>query len=654
MERLKNIIFDYFNHMKEHKVRIVIAAVTTIVLYVVSSIFLFSGINKNFIMYSGLCIVIGGLIAFPRIKAWYVNAFMLVVYLLVVPKKLFERIELPTHTMIRIQPGVYLANIFIILFIFFICLLLFQRIRFALGIGSSLLLIFFLINYFVVSVRGTSITFNDLLAVKTAAQVVEGYRFSLSPEAWYSILYFLFFIFWGFWIDFPGKKLQYHLIITTVAITGIGAFFYFWNGSNYLEKYDLKGHYWNMTENQHLNGLLLSCAISIREGGMEKPEGYSDDKLDAIAKKAEENYEPKVSTNEVKPNIILIMNETWSDLSVLGDMETTEDYMPFYHSLEENTSKGNLHVEILGGLTANTEFEVLTGDSLTFLAPGAIPYQLQVNHNIYALPRVLKDCGYQTMAMHPSMGNAWNRSNVYNYFGFDDFVIVTDFQTEYLYERNFLSDECNYNEIIWRYEHRDTTKPWFLFNVTIQNHGDYYGGVDMPVRINTFNGELAVGYLYDAETYINLMKISDDQFKRLVEYFSNVPEPTIICMFGDHQPSLGDNFYNSIFANSGLSEEEKNERKYITPYVIWSNYDVDETDYGDISSNYLGALVMEHAGLKLPTYYKFLMNLMDEYPIISSYTINDIRNDSPIKEYKMLQYNHLIERNYNKEYFSVD
>ncbi len=41
---------------------------------------------------------------------------------------------------------------------------------------------------------------------------------------------------------------------------------------------------------------------------------------------------------------------------MLGQLETTEPFMPFTDSLEENTLKGTLYVSILGGLTANTEF----------------------------------------------------------------------------------------------------------------------------------------------------------------------------------------------------------------------------------------------------------------------------------------------------------
>ncbi|MEI3280165.1 MAG: sulfatase-like hydrolase/transferase [Eubacterium ramulus] len=50
-----------------------------------------------------------------------------------------------------------------------------------------------------------------------------------------------------------------------------------------------------------------------------------------------------------------------------------------------------------------------------------------------------------------------------------------------------------------------------------------------------------------ANRYLSLVKRSDDAFRELTEYFSQVTEPTIICMFGDHLPSIEDEFYEELF-----------------------------------------------------------------------------------------------------------
>lgn len=41
------------------------------------------------------------------------------------------------------------------------------------------------------------------------------------------------------------------------------------------------------------------------------------------------------------------------------------------------------------------------------------------------------------------------------------------------------------------------------------------------------------------DQYLSLIKKSDTALQELIEYYSQVDEPTIICIFGDHQPSGG-------------------------------------------------------------------------------------------------------------------
>ena len=46
----------------------------------------------------------------------------------------------------------------------------------------------------------------------------------------------------------------------------------------------------------------------------------------------------------------------------------------------------------------------------------------------------------------------------------------------------------------------------------------------------------------------------------------NYKEPTIVLMYGDHQPSLSDAFYDSYMDTTDPSA------KYKTPFLIWSNF----------------------------------------------------------------------------------
>ena len=104
------------------------------------------------------------------------------------------------------------------------------------------------------------------------------------------------------------------------------------------------------------------------------------------------------------PNIIVVMNEAFSDLSVLGDFTTNEDYMPFLHKLQkgyENTITGNLTVSVCGGNTANSEFEFLTGHTMDFFPVGSIPYQQYIKGELPSIVNQLEKLGYLTYGLHP-------------------------------------------------------------------------------------------------------------------------------------------------------------------------------------------------------------------------------------------------------------
>lgn len=135
----------------------------------------------------------------------------------------------------------------------------------------------------------------------------------------------------------------------------------------------------------------------------------------------------------------------------------------------------------------------------------------------------------------------------------------------------------------------------------------------------------------------------------------------IICMFGDHQPILGDNFYEAVFAGREMTQQERNLQKYIVPYVIWANYDVDWETYGDMSANYLPAALLECAGLRLPPFYQYLMELHEEFPVLTQrgcidrdgklVNIEELWETEPICQYRMLQYNQLYIEKYQKGIF---
>ena len=122
------------------------------------------------------------------------------------------------------------------------------------------------------------------------------------------------------------------------------------------------------------------------------------------------------------------MNEAFSDLSVLGEFETNTDYMPYIHSLTDNTKKGWLYMSVKGGNTANSEFEFLTGSSLYWLPVGSVAYQQYIRKDLPGLADQLGREGYRTIAMHPYYSSGWNRPKVYSLMHFDEMYFYKDFK----------------------------------------------------------------------------------------------------------------------------------------------------------------------------------------------------------------------------------
>lgn len=638
----------------------IILSAAVVVLMAALTVFSWDGIPKRLVICTGLTVLSGALMLLPKLPN-RITIPLLAVYLYYVPTKIFERIELPMQDMDRLLDGAAELTAALIVCVCLLIFLFTQHFEAALGGGSAFFLIVFLLEYYIRKFRGDFLMPNDLGAAGTAFTIMGNYRYDLSPEALYTVIYFLFFIVLGAKIRIRMNR-WIHAGVSVLAVLAIGSWYYIVMETPKPLGKEFIINYWGLGDTLNLNGACLSYFLLLKDSRMDVPRGYSEKELETIAAAAAADYEPADQTAQ-KPDIIMIMNEAWSDLRALGELETTKESMAFTDSLTENTIKSNLYVSILGGLTANTEFEALTGNSLAFLAPAAIPYQNQVRHDMPSLAKVLEEQGYETMAMHPSGEAPWSRGKVYGYFGFQEFIHQGVWEVPYEYVRTFISDACNYREIINRYEKRNKDAPFFLFDVTIQNHGGYYGEEPKDVEAVSVGGVPAetVGDLRGLQTYLSLIKVSDEAIKELVTYFEKVDKPVVLCIFGDHQPLMGDNFYQSIFGGQNLSDGEQNLRKYMVPYIIWANYDIDWEEYGDMSANYLPAALLECAGLELPPFYQFLLELHREYPVLTKRgcldkngnltDIRDIWEAEPIRAYRMMQYHQLYVKNYRRDIF---
>ena len=523
------------------------------------------------------------------------------------------------------------------------------RAKWALRAVFIVAMVFGLINHYVMLFRSTPFVPWDIFSIGTATSVASNYDFTPTAGVVGVTVIFIALIVLMHFVDFRIKwKFRFRLIPTVLGILALCLFVNAlqdedFQTDNYLYPFLFTPAY--MTK---VNGMAVTFAMDLKFVAVDKPDGYSRQKakelLDSYTGADDNSDEAAASDNSTTideeadidnannnaanntaitdksnyPNIIVVMDEAFSDLSVLGDFDTNTDYMPFVHSLEkgnENTITGYLNTSVCGGNTADTEFEFLTGNTMAFLPVGSIPYQQYIKSETPSLASYLKSIGYATYAQHPYYGSGWNRDTVYPLLGFDNLSFMQDYSNQ-RFVRKYISDETSFDKIIETYENKPDGQPAFIFNVTMQNHGGYtdtYYGFDNTVTADKLNNSAL-------DQYLSLIKMTDEDLKSLIDYFSNVDEKTIVVFFGDHQPN--DTVASSVLAANGMDynnlSNEELKLRYQVPYVIWANYDIDEATGEDTSVNYLAANVLKAAGVPTNDYQSFLLKLKEEYPIISA------------------------------------
>ena len=236
---------------------------------------------------------------------------------------------------------------------------------------------------------------------------------------------------------------------------------------------------------------------------------------------ASQKLNKNVVHNDVKPNVICIMSEAYCDLNEIRELETSEPATPYYDSLVEGTRNGPLAVSIFGGGTCNTEFEFLTGYSMSSLLPGSSVYSFYINHETEALPALFGQNGYRTVALHSFDGDWWDRREKYPLLGFNEFYTRDDFPEDAHYVRRYISDMDTFHKITDIYEQSED--PLFLFCVTMQNHADFsehYDNMAYDIKINNVVKPDGEHFNY-AENYLSLLRESDDALKYLIEYLKS-------------------------------------------------------------------------------------------------------------------------------------
>lgn len=589
-----------------------------------------------------------------------VHPVIRILFALVIPLGCFYTFETLTHqmsTMIELAKRLNIAFYYwLFLFVFFIA----GRTSISMAICVSAIAIIGVGNYFVVMFRSNPIVPWDIYSFETAMSVADNYVFSVDWALAEHIAMFILMLIVGVRTNIRlNKKILRPILTVAMCIPAYFYISYLWQ-DNLERNTGLNDTLFNAKYMHSKDGFFVSFILDIHFLQIEEPKNYSDEY--ALSLLNEQKVE-KVETPEELPDIIAIMDETFSDPAVLGEFETNKDYMPFVHSILRgevaNTISGYADVSVLGGNTANSEFEFLTGNSMAFFPNGSVPYLQYICDGISTIVPQLEEYGYTTYGTHPYRAKGWNREFIYDLMGFD----YRYFQGSFPFEdklRNYVSDEADFKSILeWR---NNTEGPFFMFNVTMQNHSNYGGDFDNfdPQIVAKFKNTYSNKYL---NKYLSLMYETDQDVASLLSELSQSDRKTIVVFWGDHQPN--DYVVRPIYKEYGLDFDnqtyEQQQQRQKTPFFIWANYDIQEQTNVEISLNYLNILLFETAGLQLDEYQTFRKNLWQgQIPMMNAvgYRNDDgdlvEYDDAPeeiqnlLNEYQNIQY-YRMEREYSKK-----
>lgn len=493
------------------------------------------------------------------------------------------------------------------------------KISIAMTAVSVPLLILHVINAFKLDFRNEPFYPWDVTLAGEATNILSSISLSPSKAMLVSIAYILIAVAVGVMMDLlvlRRNKLRRSTrgaafaVLTVYFCVCFGS----WFSGDYIRENAGPVRTYNQKASYLESGFLYAFAANYHHAQITAPEGYSQELIAPIVRDCQG------TEGSACPNVIIVMNEAFSDIWNAQNLEFDRELAPTFTALEEKYLSGNCMTSEYGGNTANCEFEVLTGYSTWMLPSGTVPYMSYMNQATDSYVSFLNDRGYYTVALHPFQRSFFSREKAYELMGFDDYYSEAHFEgAERLRAMNFVSDDAVADRIIAEYEQNlPTGQGFFCHTVTMLNHTSYYASdwtEELQVGM-TANCELTQTE-YDAiRSYATGIVYADAMLAKLVDYFSVVEEPTVILFFGDHQPSLGSPGYELMQRIGYVADNTAPEgilALQSTPYLIWNNFEAQPTAARvDMSMFHLIPYMTRMLDMDRPGFHSYMDSLFEQ------------------------------------------
>lgn len=498
-------------------------------------------------------------------------------------------------------------------------------------------------QYFVRKFKNAAIMPNDLLALGTAMAVSDQYTYTIDPRAVVGTAIILAGVCvlsllhpcWSVRDDDPARGrvgLDAGKGVVSAALCAALVLV-----PNYMKLFQVQIMYWYSISYYEKQGFLPTFIAVWQDMPIHKPDNYTTEEAEKATAALVRAYDEGIGASdahqqavaqfdEIKPTVVVIMNESFSDLSEFDGLRCDYQGPQFFKTLPDALYRGRLFVDVHGGGTCNSEFEFLTGNSLGYMGAGKYPYSTFQLDPLDNMARQLGAQGYRTAAMHPNYASNWNRNKVYPALGFDEFLDIEAFggfpqrnldgtkQTTtpggYPIFHSGVSDQGTYERILDMLAADDA--PQFVFDVTMQNHGSYNQNNIPEDKLTHY---FPTGTYEDptfAETperlneYLSCIEESDVALEWFVGELRKLDRPVMLVFFGDHQPSMTPDYNDAWY--QGEDDLTHSQRVYHANYLMWANYDVAGADQRstemDASVDVLGTIMLHAIGAPLTDYQK--------------------------------------------------
>ncbi len=488
----------------------------------------------------------------------------------------------------------------------------------AFSLSSVLTLAMVFGNYFKAAFRGDPFVAEDLKVLGAAAGIAGEYEIRFPPIFWKAIALcligtlVLLVFFRG---RIPGARARF-LTLTLLIAIAIGSYGKWYQDPKLYNSFENKAYFnqWVPKEKFASRGFFYPFLYSLRDAKETPPDGYSPTTARALL----DAYPDAEIPEEKKVNLICIQLESFSDLSACGIEFDVDPYADFHALCAEGLS-GTMLSDSMGGGTSNAERSFLTG----YLYPHP-NYRRQTESYVW----YLRGQGYYTAGGHP--GHAWfyNRQNVMQCLGFEQYRFLEGYYND-LTGGEYGTDAMQLPDLYAQFQTAKAfEKPIFLFDITYQGHSPYdttqltWGDtvyLDDPV--------LSSEEFYTVNNYLAGCADTGAQLRALCDALREEDAPVVLLFYGDHKPTLGsgNSAYTKLGVSFDISSVEGLTNYYATPYCIWANDAAKAVTGASFSGEgptvgpyFLMTLLFDQLGWEGPSYMQLGRATMAQTPVVHS------------------------------------